>query len=89
MYSKEKVGEIFLQSAAKAFNKEYDELAANLQLDIHKDMHCESLQVQVILAVIEDDLDIQLDFSDVMQKISTLQSGIDLVYETYKVALER
>jgi len=80
MYKREQVAEEFLKAVAKAFMGEIEYYSNNLQLNMHSDLHTESVHLLVIGASMEEEFDLELDIDDFLASVTTLESGIDYVY---------
>jgi len=79
MYTRDQVADAYLDAVAKAFMKDYDYIRNNRQLNIHTDLHCESIHSLAIAAVLEEELDFELDTNEFIGAVSTLESGIDYI----------
>lgn len=70
------VKETVLNAASAATGKGTEELEANLDKDMSTDLGLTSLEYFPILSQLEDTYDIDIDYSDFLTKVKTLNQAV-------------
>lgn len=77
-----KVEDIFASILSKLTSKTKEELLANPELKFNEDYKLTSLEYFPLIGELEDQLDLEIDYSEFLTKALSIKSGIDYICET-------
>lgn len=76
------VEEIFVSILSKLTSKTKEELLANTELTFSEDYKLTSLEYFPLIGELEDQLDLEIDYSEFLTKALSIKSGVDYICDT-------
>lgn len=80
---RERIKKTLLEAMANVFKMSEEELGGLMEKDLIKDLGATSLQYFPVIAALEDELDIELQYQDFRRNGKTIASVIDYVESVY------